>query len=105
MKLETISGSVARVFIGDIDSFSVYGASGGLVSRRVAYLVKKGEGEMPDTLSCADLGLPLHAEPFHIFEHERGWKHAAFWLNDYKLLDCHIANGDEKAAVEALLNA
>ena len=104
MKLETISGSVARVFIGDIDSFSVYDASGGLL-RRVAYLVKKGEGEMPDTLSCADLGLPLHAEPFHIFEHERGWKHAAFWLNDYKLLDCHIANGDEKAAVEALLNA
>jgi hypothetical protein len=104
MKLETISQGLFRVFIGDMDSFSVYGASGGLVSRRIAYLVKKGDGDMPDSLN-GDLGLPLQAEPFRIFNHERGWKHAAFWINDYRFLDCQIANDDEEAAAAALVNA
>jgi hypothetical protein len=104
MRLEPLADGVYRVFIGEMDSFSVYGASGGLVSRRIGYLVKKGEGEMPESLH-GDLGLPRHAEPFRIFEHERGWKHAAFWFYDYSILDCRIANDDEKAAAEALLNA
>ncbi len=36
---------------------------------------------MPISLSRSDLGLPLQSEPFKIFEHERGWKHAAVWID------------------------
>jgi hypothetical protein len=30
---------------------------------------------------CSDLGLPASREALKIFEHERGWKHAAVWID------------------------
>jgi hypothetical protein len=95
MRLEPLSDGLFRVSIGEVSSFSVYGASGGLVSRRIGYLVRKGTGEMPETLD-GDLGLPAYDKPFRIFDHERGWKHAAVWID---------RGEDLSAAREALLNA
>jgi hypothetical protein len=96
MRLEELSSGLFRVFIGEMCAFSVYAASGGLFSKRVGYLVKQGAGEMPETLANADLGLPRQAERFHVFIHERGWKHAALWIDE---ATCSLNE------VEAVLNA
>lgn len=97
MKLEPLPDGLLLVSLGEMTSFGVYGSSGGLVNRRVSYLVRKGDGELPDIFKRGlDLGLPDYKEEFRIFDHERGWKHAAVWVAE---------TDDLKSAREALLNA
>ena len=71
--------SVYWFSFGDQTVFAVYGASGGLQHRQIRYLIKKGDGPMPQSLRDADLGLPERGRIFSVVNHERGWKHAPIW--------------------------
>ena len=81
-----LPSNVSWIEIGEgVRVFPVYGMTGGVCGRGVRYLLKKGDGAMPESLS-SDLGLPGRNEQgqkliFRVIDHGNGWKHAALWDN------------------------
>lgn len=59
--------------------FAVYGASGGLCYRHICYLIKSGTGQMPESLSQRDLGVPQGNFSFTVTHYAHGWAHASIW--------------------------
>lgn len=99
--LEVRPDGLLKVVIEGVCFFPVYAASGGLAVRTISYLIKQGEGPWPEKLIGSDLGLPERDQPFKIYEHERGWRHAAIWGSSFANDPAPLI----EAAAQALLNA